>query len=43
MKLWVGETISVFGSRLSHTAIQFGILAALASFPFLILGLPDGV
>jgi len=56
MKLWVGETISVFGSQFSPIAIQvaaknilhaepiqFGILASLATLPFLVFGLPVGV
>jgi len=56
MKLWIGQTISVFGAQFSPIAIyfaaktilnaqpiQFGILAAMQTSPFLIFGLLVGV
>jgi len=56
MKLWIGQTISVFGAQFSPIAIQFaalymlnaqriqyGILSAAGTVPFLIFGLPVGV
>jgi len=55
LKLWTGETISVFGSaftgialpvvavQLGATAIEFGILNALGTAPFLLFGLMVGV
>ena len=56
MKLWMGQTISVFGAQFSPVAIQyasqkilnagalqFGVLYAMGTLPFLIFGLPVGV
>jgi MFS family permease len=56
LKLWIGESISVFGSQFSPLAIaiaakvllnaspiEFGILAAAGTAPFLVFGLPVGV
>ena len=55
LKLWVGESISVFGSQftgialpiiatdLGATTLQFGILNALGTAPFLMFGLIVGV
>lgn len=55
-KLWIGQTISMFGSAFSTfalptvavlvlhaTPVQVGILAALQTMPFLVLGLFAGV
>ncbi len=56
LKLWIGQTISLFGSRFTALAIQFvgavtlqatpaqmGILAAVDTAPFLLVGLYAGV
>ena len=56
MKLWAGETISVFGSQftllamplvatlmLNVTAAEMGILNAMDTLPFLLVGLAAGV
>ena len=55
LKLWTGESISVFGSQftgialpvialqLGATTIEFGILSALGTAPFLLFGLFVGV
>ena len=56
MKLWIGETVSVFGSQftmlampliatllLNATAVEMGILNAVDTLPFLLVGLAAGV
>src|SRR5438552_19004151 len=56
MKLWIGETISLFGSQftllalpliaaltLRATPAQMGILSAVETAPFLLIGLFAGV
>src|SRR5262245_2865875 len=56
MKLWIGETISLFGSQftflalpliatltLRATPVEMGILSAVETAPFLLIGLFAGV
>jgi MFS family permease len=56
LKLWTGQTVSVFGSQFTHLAVpliaamvlkaspaQMGVLSAVVTAPFLLIGLFAGV